>query len=78
MELVWQELTLGLDSTRHAAQIVFRMIAAVLFGFLVGMQREKAGKPAGVRCIQLGDDARCLIFGHPARPAVCSGLQPSA
>ncbi|CAN7189348.1 MULTISPECIES: YkgJ family cysteine cluster protein [unclassified Acidovorax] len=36
------------------------------------------GKPAGVRCIQLGDDARCLIFGHPARPAVCSGLQPSA
>lgn len=36
------------------------------------------GKPAGVRCVQLGDDARCLIFGHPARPAVCSGLQPSA
>src|SRR5678815_3241889 len=49
MELVWQELTLGLDSTRHAAQIVLRMIAAVLFGFLVGMQREKAGKPAGIR-----------------------------
>ncbi|MGV3678734.1 MAG: YkgJ family cysteine cluster protein [Acidovorax sp.] len=36
------------------------------------------GKPAGVRCIQLGDDARCLIFGQPERPAVCSGLQPSA
>ena len=36
------------------------------------------GKPAGVRCIQLGDDARCLIFGQPGRPAVCSGLMPSA
>lgn len=36
------------------------------------------GKPAGVRCIQLGDDARCLIFGRPERPAVCAGLQPSA
>lgn len=36
------------------------------------------GKPAGVRCIQLGDDARCLIFGQTERPAVCSGLQPSA
>ncbi len=36
------------------------------------------GKPAGVRCIQLADDARCLIFGHPERPAVCSGLMPSA
>ncbi|WP_323118629.1 YkgJ family cysteine cluster protein [Burkholderia alba] len=35
------------------------------------------GKPAGVRCIQLGDDARCRIFGRPERPACCSGLQPS-
>ena len=36
------------------------------------------GKPAGVPCIQLGDDARCRIFGQPERPAVCGGLQPSA
>ena len=35
------------------------------------------GKPAGVRCVQLGDDARCLIFGQPTRPAVCAGLMPS-
>jgi hypothetical protein len=36
------------------------------------------GKPAGVRCIQLGADERCRIFGHPDRPAVCAQLQPSA
>ncbi|WP_157267478.1 YkgJ family cysteine cluster protein [Azohydromonas aeria] len=36
------------------------------------------GKPAGVRCVQLGTDERCLIFGHPKRPAVCASLQPSA
>ncbi|MGB6103229.1 MAG: YkgJ family cysteine cluster protein [Pusillimonas sp.] len=36
------------------------------------------GKPAGVRCIQLSDDNRCLIFGHPDRPAFCAGLQASA
>ncbi len=36
------------------------------------------GKPAGVRCVQLGEDERCRIFGHPARPAVCAQLQPSA
>lgn len=34
------------------------------------------GKPAGVRCVQLGEDERCLIFGRPERPAVCSSLQP--
>jgi uncharacterized protein len=36
------------------------------------------GKPAGVRCIQLADDNRCLIFGRPERPAFCAGLQPAA
>ena len=36
------------------------------------------GKPAGVRCVQLGADQRCLIFGQPERPAVCAGLMPSA
>jgi uncharacterized protein len=35
------------------------------------------GKPAGVRCVQLGADLRCAIFGDPRRPACCSGLQPS-
>lgn len=35
------------------------------------------GKPAGVRCVQLGDDARCRIFGQPERPAVCGRLMPS-
>lgn len=34
------------------------------------------GKPAGVRCVQLDDDARCRIFGHPGRPPVCASLQP--
>lgn len=36
------------------------------------------GKPAGVPCVQLGDDQRCKIFGRPERPAFCGGLQPSA
>ena len=33
------------------------------------------GKPANTRCIQLSEKNRCLIFGSPLRPAVCSGLQ---
>jgi uncharacterized protein len=35
------------------------------------------GKPAGVRCAQLSDDNRCLIFGRPERPAVCVSLRPN-
>lgn len=36
------------------------------------------GKAAGVRCVQLDEEERCLIFGHPDRPTVCGSLQPSA
>ena len=36
-----------------------------------------SGKPAGVRCIQLTADNRCLLFGDPRRPRVCIDLRPS-
>jgi uncharacterized protein len=35
------------------------------------------GKPAGLRCVQLSGDNRCLIFGQPERPATCIALRPS-
>ena len=35
------------------------------------------GKQAGERCIQLDQQNRCMIFGHPERPAVCASLQPN-
>jgi Fe-S-cluster containining protein len=35
------------------------------------------GKAAGVRCVQLDDDNRCLLHGQPERPAVCSSLRAS-
>ncbi len=37
-----------------------------------------AGKPAGVRCVQLDDQQRCQLFGRPERPAFCASLRPSA
>ncbi len=35
------------------------------------------GKPAGMRCVQLTDDDRCLLFGKPERPRVCVELRPT-
>jgi hypothetical protein len=35
------------------------------------------GKPAGVRCVQLTPDHRCLLFGRPERPEVCIRLRPT-
>jgi hypothetical protein len=36
------------------------------------------GKPAGVPCVQLDDEARCRLYGRPERPRFCLGLQPSS
>lgn len=36
-----------------------------------------AGKPAGIRCVQLTEDHRCRLYGQPDRPAVCARLRPS-
>lgn len=49
-------------------------IAPSITSPIPGMPR---GKPAGVPCVQLSPDHRCLIFGRPERPACCSGLSPS-
>ena len=34
------------------------------------------GKPAGERCAQLDEKARCRLFARPERPAVCASLRP--
>jgi putative Mg2+ transporter-C (MgtC) family protein len=49
MEMLWQELTFGIGSGRLLAQVIVRLIVAAFLGGLVGMQRERAHKPAGVR-----------------------------
>jgi Fe-S-cluster containining protein len=49
-------------------------IAPSISSTIPGME---SGKPAGVRCIQLDAQGRCLLFGQPERPAVCVSLRPS-
>jgi putative Mg2+ transporter-C (MgtC) family protein len=49
MEVFWQELTSGLMDTRQLMHVLIRMFAAVILGGIVGFQRERAGKPAGLR-----------------------------
>lgn len=49
MELLFQELTGGLPDRRRLAVIVIRLLAATLLGAIVGLQRERVGKPAGLR-----------------------------
>jgi len=49
MEVLWQELTAGLADFGQIERVLLRIIAATLLGAAVGFEREKAGKPAGLR-----------------------------
>ena len=49
MDTVWQELTRGLPDWQHFAQMAFRLIAAALAGSIIGIERQRAGKSAGLR-----------------------------
>lgn len=49
MELLWHELMGGLPDRRQLALVLIRVIAAALLGGIVGLQRERARKPAGLR-----------------------------
>ena len=49
MDIFWEELTFGIPDANQWARLIIRLLAATLFGALIGMNREKLGKPAGLR-----------------------------
>lgn len=49
MEIFWDELTSGLPTLTQLVHAVIRLTAAALLGGLIGLQRERAGKAAGLR-----------------------------
>lgn len=49
MDIIWEELTFGLPDQRQLIHVIIRLLAATLFGAAIGIERERAGKPAGLR-----------------------------
>ena len=49
MDALWHELTAGFPDRERFIVVMLRVFAAVLLGAIVGIEREQAGKPAGVR-----------------------------
>ena len=68
METLWNELTAGMADRGHLAIVLIRTITAVLLGGVVGMQREKVGKPAGLRTHML------VSLGTAVVVLGCSGV----
>lgn len=72
MDIFWKELTYGLPDMRQLAHVVIRMIAAVILGAVIGFEREKAGKEAGLRTHILVALGTCVFV------LACSGYGMSS
>jgi putative Mg2+ transporter-C (MgtC) family protein len=68
MDIFWAELTAGLPDTRELVRVMIRLIAATLLGAVVGIERERAGKPAGLRTHIL------VTLGTTVFVLACSGV----
>lgn len=61
MEILWEELSVGLPDYRQLVHVLIRLAAAVLFGAVLGYQREQAQKPAGLRTHILVSLGTCVF-----------------
>jgi putative Mg2+ transporter-C (MgtC) family protein len=68
MEIVWEELLSGLPDARRLTHVLIRLLAATVLGAVIGVQRERAGKPAGLRTHML------VTLGTAVFVLACSGV----
>ena len=67
MNLFIEELTGGLPEWRETARVVIRLVAASVVGAVIGLQREHAGKPAGLRTHMLVSLGAALLVIAPVQ-----------
>jgi putative Mg2+ transporter-C (MgtC) family protein len=68
MDIVWEELLSGLPDARRLMHVLIRLLAATVLGAVIGWQRERAGKPAGLRTHML------VTLGTAVFVLACSGV----
>jgi putative Mg2+ transporter-C (MgtC) family protein len=67
MDIFWEELSSGIPNSRQLVHIIIRLLAAMLLGAIVGFQRERQHKPAGLRTHML------VSLGTAVFVLACSG-----
>ncbi len=61
MEVLWAELNFGIPDHGELVRVIIRLLAAILLGAVIGYEREKAGKEAGLRTHILVTLGTCLV-----------------
>jgi putative Mg2+ transporter-C (MgtC) family protein len=82
MNFLLEELASSLPDAREAVRVVIRLVAALLAGAIIGYQRERSGKAAGLRTHMLVSMGTALFviagsesgMEHDAMSRVVQGL----
>jgi putative Mg2+ transporter-C (MgtC) family protein len=61
MEILIDELTSGMPDLAESIRVVFRILAATVLGAVVGYERERTGKSAGLRTHMLVALGSCIF-----------------
>lgn len=67
MDTLLNEFTAAFDGALDVGTITIRLVAAMILGGFVGLQRERAGKPAGLRTHMLVSLGAALFVIVPAQ-----------
>lgn len=70
MELLVQELTAGFPERADVARILIRLVAAMLLGAVLGLQRESVGAAAGLRTHMLVSIGAAMFVLAPLQAGV--------
>ena len=68
MDILLEELLSGLPDARRLTHVLIRLVAATVLGAIIGAQRQRAGKPAGLRTHML------VTMGTAVFVLACSGV----
>ena len=61
MSILWEELAAGFSGPEAMVRVTLRLIVAMLVGAVIGIQRERAHKPAGLRTPMLGASGAAVV-----------------
>jgi len=49
VDVLWREFTAGFDDSSQVARVALHLFVAMVLGGVVGYERERAGRSAGLR-----------------------------
>jgi putative Mg2+ transporter-C (MgtC) family protein len=73
MDLLWNELTAGVADAEQAIRVLIRVLGATLLGAVIGYERERTGKSAGLRTHMLVSLGSALFVLAPMSVGMTTG-----